>query len=107
MKGTTIGELEELVLLTVAALKNQAYGVAVVTEIKETTGRESNIGAIHTVLRRLEEKGLVTSQLGGATRERGGRRKRIYSITSAGLSTLDQVFETRSSLYRRIRPSMS
>ncbi|MEM7298438.1 MAG: helix-turn-helix transcriptional regulator [Bacteroidota bacterium] len=107
MKGTFIGELEELVMLTAAALKDDAYGVAIVAEIKETTGREMNIGAIHTVLRRLEDKGLLKSRLGGATNERGGRRKRIYTLTHAGQVTLDQVYEIRSSLYKRIRPSMS
>lgn len=107
MKGTFIGELEELILLTAAALKEEAYGVAIVAEIKETTGREMNIGAIHTVLRRLEGKGFMKSHLGGATNERGGRRKRIYTLTHAGQATLDQAYEIRSRLYKRIRPSMS
>ena len=107
MKGTFIGELEELILLTAAALRDDAYGVAIVAEIKKTTGREVNIGAIHTVLWRLEDKGFMKSRLGGATSERGGRRKRIYSLTHAGLATLDQIYEIRSSLYKRIRPSLS
>ena len=107
MKGTFIGELEELILLTAAALNEEAYGVAIVAEIKETTGREMNIGAIHTVLRRLEDKGFLKSRLGGATNERGGRRKRIYTLTHAGQATLDQTYEIRSALYKRIRPSMS
>ena len=107
MKGTFIGELEELILLTAAALKEEAYGVAIVAEIKETTGREVNIGAIHTVLRRLEEKGLLKSQMGGATNQRGGRRKRIYTLTHAGQVILDQLYEIRVSLYKRIRPSLS
>ena len=68
MKGTFIGEFEELVLLTAAALGDAAYGVAIVSEIKEVTGREVNIGAIHTVLRRLEDKGFMKSRLGGATK---------------------------------------
>ncbi len=107
MKGTFLGELEELILLTAAALNENAYGVAIVAEIKNTTGREVNIGAIHTVLRRLETKGFLKSRLGGATTERGGRRKRIYSPTHAGQATLDQAYEMRTSLYKRIRPSMS
>ncbi len=107
MKGTFIGELEELILLTAAALGNDAYGVAIVAEIKETTGREVNIGAIHTVLRRLEDKGFMKSRLGGATSERGGRRKRIYTLTHAGQATLDHAYEIRSTLYKRIRPSLS
>ena len=107
MKGTFLGELEELILLTAAALHENAYGVAIVAEIKNTTGREVNIGAIHTVLRRLESKGFLKSRLGGATTERGGRRKRIYTPTPAGQATLDQAYEMRTSLYKRIRPSMS
>ncbi len=107
MKGTFIGELEELVLLTAAALKEEAYGVAIVAEIDDTTGRKMNIGAIHTVLRRLEDKGFLKSRLGGATNERGGRRKRIYTLTQAGQVTLDQIYDMRTRLYRRIRPSLS
>ncbi len=107
MKGKFIGELEELILLTAAALRDEAYGVAIVAEIKETTGREVNIGAIHTVLRRLEDKGFMKSRMGGATSERGGRRKRIYTLTHAGLAILDEIYEIRSSLYKRIRPSLS
>lgn len=107
MKGTFVGELEELVLLTAAALKHKAYGVAIVAEIKVTTGREVNIGAIHTVLRRLEDKGFMKSHMGGATEQRGGRRKRIYTLTHAGQVILDQLYEIRTSLYRRIKPSLS
>jgi len=107
MKGTFLGELEELVLLTVAALGEEAYGVAIVAEIKETTGREMNIGAIHTVLRRLEDKGFAKSALGGATAERGGRRKRIYSITPEGTAKLDYSYQIRTSLYKRINTSLT
>ena len=107
MKGTFIGELEELVLLTAAALKEDGYGVAIVAEIKEATGREVNIGAIHTVLRRLEDKGYMKSEMGGATRQRGGRRKRIYTLTHSGQVILDELYEIRSRLYKRIRPSFS
>jgi len=107
MKGTFLGELEELVLLTAAALKAEAYGVAIVAEIKKTTGREMNIGAIHTVLRRLEDKGFLSSVMGGATAERGGRRKRIYTLTHAGSSTLDYSYRVRTMLYERINPSFS
>ncbi|MEO1257038.1 MAG: PadR family transcriptional regulator [Bacteroidota bacterium] len=107
MKGTFLGELEELVLLTAAALGEDAYGVAIVAEIEETTGRKMNIGAIHTVLRRLEDKGFAKSRLGGATAERGGRRKRIYALTPAGSATLEQIYKIRTTLYERINPSLS
>ncbi len=107
MKGTFIGELEELVLLTSAFLANEAYGVAIVAEIKATTGREVNIGAIHTVLHRLERKGFLTSRLGGATSERGGRRKRIFSLTPSGESALTRIFQIRTRLYKKIQPTFS
>ena len=107
MKGSFIGELEELVLLTAAGLHNEAYGVAIVAEIANSTGRKINIGAIHTVLRRLEDKGYVTSRLGGATNERGGRRKRIYTLTRAGSDILDEIYSIRTQLYQKINPSRS
>ena len=107
MKGAYIGELEELVLLTAVGLNDSAYGVAIVAEIEKETGRKINIGAIHTVLRRLESKGYVTSRLDGATNERGGRRKRIYTLTTSGLNILEEIYSIRTRLYRKINPSGS
>ena len=102
MKGTYLGEFEELVLLTVGALYDEAYGVAVMDEIKEETGRSVNISAIHSALRRLEEKGFVKSRMGGATNERGGRRKRYFVLTSFGKKALDEAQSMRMKLYNRI-----
>ncbi len=107
MKGAYIGELEELVLLTAVGLNDDAYGVAIVGEIENQTGRKINIGAIHTVLRRLESKGYVTSRLDGATNERGGRRKRIYTLTTSGLNILEEIYSIRTRLYQKINPSRS
>ena len=107
MKGTFLGELEELVLLTAASLGERAYGVAIIAEIKQSTGRELNIGAIHTVLRRLEQKGFLNSKFAGATKKRGGRRKRIYTPTYAGHATLEQIYLIRTTLFKRIKPQMS
>ncbi|MEQ9008120.1 MAG: helix-turn-helix transcriptional regulator, partial [Ekhidna sp.] len=101
-KGNHLGELEELVLLTVGSLYNEAYGVAVMDEIRENAGRDMNISAIHAVLRRLEEKGLLKSHMGGSTNERGGRRKRLFTLTKAGKLALDQSISLRQSLYERI-----
>lgn len=106
MKGTYLGEFEELVLLTVGALYDEAYGVAVMDEIKEETGRSVNISAIHSALRRLEEKGFVKSRMGGATNERGGRRKRYFVLTSYGKKALDEAQSLRLKLYNRI-PDMA
>lgn len=104
MKGTHLGELEELVLLTVGILQKEAYGVNVLQEIKEQTGRSVNISAIHAVLNRLEEKKLLTSDMGGATNERGGRRKRFYTLSSAGRSAVAEVHELRNKLYNQLPP---
>ena len=102
MKGANIGELEELVLLVVGVLYQDAYGVSVLKEMKEQTGREVNISAIHAVLNRLEEKGLLTSDMGGASQVRGGRRKRFYTLTSSGRAVLDEVKSIRDKLYNQL-----
>jgi PadR family transcriptional regulator, regulatory protein PadR len=102
MKGTYIGELEELVLLIVGLLYQEAYGVSVLKEMKDQTGRELNISAIHAVLNRLEEKGLLNSNMGGAEQVRGGRRKRFYTLTSTGRAVLDEVKSIRDKLYGQL-----
>jgi len=102
MKGIYIGELEELVLLTVGILYKEAYGVAVMDEIEKQAGRSLNISAVHAVLTRLEEKGLVVSEMSGPTGERGGRRKRIFSLTAAGKRALEETNEMRNQLFNQI-----
>ncbi|HYG04509.1 MAG TPA: helix-turn-helix transcriptional regulator [Chryseosolibacter sp.] len=102
MKGTYIGELEELVLLTVGILYKDAYGVAVMDEIARQTGRSLNISAVHAVLSRLEEKGMVKSQMSDPTAERGGRRKRIFLLTAAGKRALEETNELRTQLFKQI-----
>ena len=102
MKGTYIGELEELVLLTVGILYKEAYGVAVMDEIEKQTGRSLNISAVHAVLKRLEEKGLVVSKMSDPTSERGGRRKRIFLLTAAGKRALEEANELRNQLFNQI-----
>ncbi len=102
MKRTHIGELEELVLLAVGSLYEQAYAVVILKVIKEHTGRILDVTAIHSVLRRLEKKGLLTSSMGGATKERGGRRKKFFILSQAGRSVLDDIMEVRSALYNKM-----
>jgi PadR family transcriptional regulator, regulatory protein PadR len=97
-----LGEFEELVLTMVGILKDEAYGNAIVNEIKERVGRDVNLSAVHVTLYRLEDKGLVKSHMGGSTSSRGGRRKRIFSITNAGLSTLRLMKEARMDLWKLI-----
>jgi PadR family transcriptional regulator, regulatory protein PadR len=106
MKGTNLGEFEELVLLTIAALLNDAYSVGICDELEKQTGRTVKLGVVHAVLNRLEEKGLVKSKLGEATQARGGKRKRYYSITSAGKSALLKSKEVRDQLWSMI-PQLS
>ncbi|HRX00529.1 MAG TPA: helix-turn-helix transcriptional regulator [Cyclobacteriaceae bacterium] len=102
MKGTYLGELEELILLTVGVLYDRAYGVSIQEEIESQVGRKLNISAVHAVLKRLEEKGFITSSMGGATAERGGRRKRFFHLTSMGKKALDEANDLRTQLYNRI-----
>jgi DNA-binding PadR family transcriptional regulator len=97
-----LGEFEELVLTMVGILQEEAYGNAIVTEIRERLGRESNLSAVHVTLYRLEDKGLVKSTMGGATNTRGGRRKRIFTITNAGLAMLRAMRESRIDLWKLI-----
>jgi DNA-binding PadR family transcriptional regulator len=102
MKGTNLGELEELVLLTVGILYKKAYGVAVMDEIEKQTGRSLNISAIHAVLTRLEDKGFVKSEMSEPTNERGGRRKKIFLLTAAGRKALEEANELRNELFKQI-----
>ena len=103
MKGETIGELEELVLLAVGSLYDeQAYAITILKVINDETSRNPDVTAIHSVLRRLEKKGYVKSFMGGATAERGGRRKRFFTLTHAGRGVLDEIMSVRSGLYSRL-----
>ena len=102
MKRTHIGELEELVLLAVGSLYNEAYAVVILKVIREYTSRNLDVTAIHSVLRRLGNKGYIKSTMGGATQERGGRRKRFFVLSQAGRQVLDEVMTVRSALYNKI-----
>lgn len=79
-----LGEFEQLILLAVLRLENEAYGAAIGQELREKAGRDASPGAIFTTLERLEARGLVRSRFGEPTPERGGRRKRYYRLRSAG-----------------------
>ena len=97
-----LGEFEELVLTMVGILQEDAYGNAIVTEIKDRVGRDSNLSAVHVTLYRLEDKGLVKSSMGGSTNARGGRRKRIFTVTNSGLAMLRTMKEARMDLWKLI-----
>ncbi|OEJ99827.1 PadR family transcriptional regulator [Roseivirga misakiensis] len=102
MSGHSLGEFEELVLLVVAANNNEAYGVLILEQLGERLKKKLNISAIHVALKRMEKKGFVESSYGGITNERGGRRKKYYSITSLGKKMLDSQYELRTSIYKQI-----
>lgn len=102
MKGEYLGELEELVLLTIASMNGDAYGVTIMNEIHGQSGREVNIGALHSVLKRLEGKGYLTSNMGGATTERGGRRKRYFNVTGEGRKVTEEIISLKLQLYQRV-----
>ena len=102
MKGTNLGEFEELVLLTVGVLNKEAYSIAICKEINRITKRNVNFAVVHSALNRLEEKGYVESELGGATQERGGRSKRIFTISQAGKKALLRTKEQRDELWSMI-----
>lgn len=106
MNEHSLGEFEELVLLLVAAHNQEAYGVMILELLEKKLERKLNISAVHVALKRIEKKGFVESSYGGITNERGGRRKKYYSITSLGKKVLDQQYQVRTSIYKQI-PNLS
>ncbi|SRR5258706_2424263 len=105
MKGY-IGELEELVLLTVAVLGDDAYGVPIKEQIEQRASRTISLGALHSTIARLEEKGFLKSHLGGATHERGGRRKRYFQLTQGGKAALREIKNLRDALWQESKISL-
>lgn len=106
MKGY-IGEFEELVLLTIASLGEDAYGVSIQEKIQKISNRSISIGALHSTITRLEEKGLIKSWLGEPTQERGGRRKRLFEITHQGKLSLHHVKDLRDELWKLSKAKLS
>jgi PadR family transcriptional regulator, regulatory protein PadR len=102
MKRTNLGELEELVLLVVGVLFDEAYGVAIQEELQQRCDRRLTLSTIHVALHRLEEKGFLESRLDGATNERGGRRKLCFRVTKSGQRALANAKDMRNDLWRAI-----
>ncbi len=88
MKGTYLGEFEELVMLSVGVLHPEGYGVAIKNHIEKLTTRKVTLSTVHAALHRLQNKGFLASEFGEATKERGGKRKKIFTITIAGSKAL-------------------
>jgi DNA-binding PadR family transcriptional regulator len=97
-----LGEFEEVILIMVAGLQEDAYGAAIAEEIDRRLEREVALSAVHVTLYRLEDKGYVKSKTGGSTNERGGRRKRIYTITNAGMAMLKSMKQARVDLWKMV-----
>ena len=104
MKRTFLGEFEEVILLTVAILGEEAYAVTVTQELEQKTGRSVGFSTVHTTLQRMEEKGFLSSKMGGATAERGGRRKRFFAVTALGRKALHGVKTIREELWNALPP---
>ena len=85
---SVLGEFEQVVLLAILRLGDEAYGLTIRTEISECTGRDPSPGALYTTLDRLEEKGLLASRFGDPTPQRGGRAKRYFTVNATGVKTL-------------------
>ena len=105
MKGTYLGEFEELVLLTIAVLHDGAYGVAIKNELEKQTKRTISIGAVHASTNRLEDKGYLESEFGEVTKARGGKRKKYYKVTVYGQKALKTAMDLRRQLWDQVDPS--
>ena len=101
-----LNDFEELILTMVAASHENAYGAAITIEIEKLLDRKVTLSAVHVMLYRLEDKGYVKSKIGGATNERGGRSKRIYAITAAGVAVLRAMKTTRTEIWKLV-PSLN
>ncbi len=100
--GAYLGEFEQLVLLALARLGDQAYGIAIRDEIALHTGRDASVAAVYKALWRLDEKGLVQSRIGDPTATRGGRRKRLYQLSAPGLQALQSSLHAVRQLSRGV-----
>ncbi|MEQ9441289.1 MAG: PadR family transcriptional regulator [Cyclobacteriaceae bacterium] len=97
-----LGEFEEVVLLTVGILYDDAYGLAITDEIEQRTERNVKLSSVHKTLMRLEQKGYLHSYMGGATDERGGRQKRLFTITNSGKEVLHEARQQRNAMWQAI-----
>ncbi len=102
MSKYQLGEFEEVVMLTVAVLYGEAYGLAIADEIERRLNRKVSLGSLQTVLRRLEQKGLLVSEFGEATKVRGGKRKRYFKVTKLGREAVEQSRTQRQGLWDAI-----
>lgn len=102
MKEYTLGEFEEIVILAIAILNGEAYSVAIKDEIESRLARSVSMGALHTALRRMEDKGYLRSSAGETTEERAGRPKQYFEITALGKKAVHNAKSARDSLWKAI-----
>lgn len=102
MKKYQLGEFEEIVILTIGILYNEAYGVSIKKEIESRLARKVSVGALHTALKRLEDKGYIRAHDGEATEERAGRPKKYFQITALGKRAMEYARSTRNELWSAI-----
>ncbi|HTF17040.1 MAG TPA: helix-turn-helix transcriptional regulator [Chryseolinea sp.] len=102
MKKYQVGEFEEIVMLTICILQSQAYGVSIQKEIEMRLQREASMGALHSALIRLEEKGFLKSKGGESSEGREGRPRRYYEVTALGRKALDYIRKNREQLWSAI-----
>jgi PadR family transcriptional regulator, regulatory protein PadR len=98
----SLGEFEQIVLLSILRVEEGAYGVTIRAEIEACTGRDPSPGALYTTLDRLEDKGLVSSRLGDPTPQRGGRAKRFFTVTASGIEAVARAQRSYQRLLRGI-----
>lgn len=103
MNRTFISELEELVLLSVGVLYPEAYAYNIRLEIKSQVGKSLSLASVHTVLYRLEKDGMLSSELGGKSEKRGGRSKRLFSLTKQGEKTMQEIQTVRQAMWARMQ----
>ena len=101
MKETQLGAFEEVILLLVGILDEEAYAMRIGEEFEQQTGRPVSIGAVHSTLNRIQDKGFLRSDMGAATAKRGGRRKRIYKITGEGQRALAAAKDFKMALWNQ------
>lgn len=102
MKKYQLGEFEEIVILMVGVLYKDAYGVSIKKEIEERLSRSVSMGALHTALKRLENKGYIKSFDGEVTEDRAGRPRKYFQITALGKKAMEYARSTRDELWKSI-----
>ncbi|MFV1885159.1 MAG: PadR family transcriptional regulator [Balneola sp.] len=107
MEKQKLGEFEELVLLAIGGLVDEAYTVSIQQLLENHTSRSVSMGALYTSLERLSKKGFLTSTMSEPTPERGGKSKRIYQVTYAGETALREARMIRESLWKQFNWSPS